>query len=285
MKRLLRTFGRYLSKNTVASLVVSPIVTFLVYGGAKAIELYLPEAYGNDRFHISHWASKVVEFFDAYPFHLFLVPITVMMIYSIITCLFWGDSQQVSGEINEKDVLVESFGALMFSERAGQEQQKSDWQFFLQLIKEENPSTIRILGASGCETFSQEHSPLHDLVKSFSGGSMQILMLDSDSPCILDRAKSINVKVSDYRSETKRSLSYLKKLRETKESLSVKLYSHLPNWKMVLTDKYLWLQYYSSENHVEDTVVYMVYKNNDNQSLYTPFLYEFNRLWEAAQDA
>ena len=274
--------GRYLSKNTIASLVVYPIVTALIIGGLKVVEFFFPDAYANDNFHISSWISKVFDFFESYPFHLLLVPITVMMIYSIITCVFWGDSHQNSKEVIEKVILVESFGALMFSDREGQEQHERDWQIFLQRIQDENPSTIRILGASGCETFYQEQSPLHELVKNFSG-SVQVLILDPESSCIVDRAKSIDVKVSDYRSETKKSLNYLKKLRETKEMLSVKLYSHLPNWKMVVTDKYLWLQYYSSESHVDDTVVYMIYKNNNNQSLYTPFLYEFNRLWEAAK--
>lgn len=273
----------------MASLVVTPIVTFVLYIIAKAIERYWPEAYENENYHLSYWATQAINFFDTHPFHLFLIPVTLMMIYTVYAgkVTFWGNNRQYNElechDACEKGLLIESFGSHLFSERQDKDQQKKDWQHFLELVKEENPSTIRILGASGCDTFYSENSPLHLLIKNFTG-SVRILMLDADCPSVAERARSLNSKVSDYRNDVRKSFRYLKKLRETKELLSVRLYSHLPNWKMVLTDKYLWLQYYTSDSHVEDTVVYIIYKNNDNHSLYTPFLYEFSRLWEAAQD-
>jgi hypothetical protein len=94
----------------------------------------------------------------------------------------------------------------------------------------------------------------------------------------------VGEKTTKYRSDIADSVKWLKGLSQRNTKVEVKTYDHLPNWKMILTDKHLWLQYYMPNKHVDDSVVYIIYRNNNNSSLYEPFYNEFHRLWNAASN-
>jgi hypothetical protein len=61
-------------------------------------------------------------------------------------------------------------------------------------------------------------------------------------------------------------------------------YTGEPNWKMIITSRTAWIQYYSPGGpHVDQTPVYRFDANNDGQGLYYLFKMEFERIWRRCE--
>lgn len=265
----LKKWWKYVFIQYRGGVVSYPLVTFTIYLIFKLTQRYLP--IDPTYLEIQAWVDASVGYIELHPYRI------------IIGSLAVGIFIHMSSSAYRRERLIVSFGANFFSERSTQAQKQEDWNYFLTKVLEENPSQLKILGASGYETFHLVDSPLHKLIEAFPY-SVKILLLDANSQYVPERAQSVGEKTAKYRSDITDSFRWLKGLSQRNPKVEVKTYDHLPNWKMILTDKHLWLQYYMPNKHVDDSVVYIIYRNNDNSSLYEPFYNEFHRLWNAASN-
>ncbi|MBU1901880.1 hypothetical protein KKG82_05980 [Patescibacteria group bacterium] len=158
------------------------------------------------------------------------------------------------------------------------EDRQADWQVCVDKIKE--ASTLKILGATGWETFAEDGSPLHKAVLSFPG-EIKVLLMSPEAECLEKRVSSLgDVSKSDYIAQINKTIDFCKLLRKKSIKIHLKLYDQHPIWKMVIADGFLWLQHYRDRTHVDQTPVYGVYANKEETSLYYPLSEVFYKRWE-----
>lgn len=293
MSKLRRAWD-YILQSSISSFVGGPLAAIMTLAVILILRTIFPEEY---KFIVELWDQFLVNIAATLNTKTDLVrriAIAILWLFAVLAVLMWirqlcwGKTQVA---LRDKRNLIKSFGAYYFSERIclpGVDDETAhgkDWEFFLETVKKEKSNNLKILGASGVETFCDPESPLHDLIETFKG-EVQVLMLNPFSSAKDERADSLKgsgCTRANYRDDIKKSLNYLSKLSTRKNGLvKYKVYDHLPSWKMVMTDKYLWLQYYFPGDHVANSVVHIYYKNNDETSMYMPYFNEFNRLWNSA---
>lgn len=153
------------------------------------------------------------------------------------------------------------------------------WERLREHIRDEQ--AILIWGANGKDTFARSDAPLHDTISSFaSGREVRVMLMNPDGNAALDgRAEGLNITPKDYRAEIDYSLTQLAKWKSEGRNIHVRLYDSAPGWKMILTNRIAWVQYYQASQHVADTPVYEFYSNRTG--LFSWFYGEFHRAWEA----
>lgn len=249
-----------------------PFITAFIYVSAKIAGNILKGSNSSGYLTVKSWVDSSVAFFETYPYQL------------ILGSLFFGILISSVAKLQKKNYLVNSFGINFFSEHDTPKQIRNDWESFVKLIEQEKTQHLCILGATGRDTFQDESSPLFNFVNNFQG-DLKVMLLEQQSDMVIERAHAVKVGVADYRKEIGNSITYLKALYKSKSVMKVKTYSDLPNWKIIMTDKYLWLQGYVPGVHVDETPVFGVYRNDsDFSSLYELFFYEFHKSWENGKE-
>ncbi len=137
---------------------------------------------------------------------------------------------------------------------------------------------MRILGASGWNTFVKKEAPLYDVVRNYEG-RLEIALLHPDSPFLADRAASVEQSIEVYRREIERTIRYVTALQKTNKSLDLRLYNNMPNWKLVMVGGMSLTQYYRPGEHVQDTPVVLWVNNGTDECAYQQFWWEFERIW------
>lgn len=249
-----------------------PFVTAFIYLLALLTKALLGDKDTPYSILIKQWVGRAISLYESHPYWVILGSLFIgIIITSTITS---------RATLKKQELLIDSFGIHFFSEHYEQEQIQEDWQTFVGLIEEQNSQHLYILGATGQETFQNEQSPLYRLVREFQG-ELKVMLLDQHSDKVVERARAVNTSVPDYRKEIGTSISYLKEIYKSKAVMEVRTYSCLPSWKMIMTEQYLWLQYYSPGDHVDSTPVFGIYKNNNNyNSLYDHYFYDFHKKWD-----
>ncbi len=160
-----------------------------------------------------------------------------------------------------------------------------------QVIKSEkflrNESTkcvhIQIMGASGWNTFGHPDSPLHEGLQIC--GKAQIILLNPLSKSIIQRAENIDQGIKDYKQEIISSLKYLHNLRQKGDNpnrIQVRMYQSYPGWKFVILGRYIWTQWYPSDDHVRNSPCYAFQRvPNEQRCLYSQLFAQFNRRWDS----
>ena len=249
-----------------------PFVTALIYLSVKIAKSILKESDSSGYFTVKNWIDYSVAFFEAHPYQLILGSLFIGILISSVT------------KLQKKSRLIDSFGINFFSDHNTSRQIKNDWEVFVRIIQQSNTQHLYILGATGRDTFQNNSSPLYEFVNTFQG-DLKIMLLDPQTQMVNERAQAVSESVTEYRKQITGSISYLKELNKSKNVMKVKTYSDLPNWKMVMTERYLWLQCYNPGEHVDNTPVFGIYKNNSGfHSLYELFYYEFHKLWENSDE-
>ena len=63
------------------------------------------------------------------------------------------------------------------------------------------------------------------------------------------------------------------------ESVELRLYESLPIWKMFLTNRLLWVQYYKPGEHVDKTPIYCFEYGGVESTLFDGFRTVFKKRW------
>jgi len=109
-----------------------------------------------------------------------------------------------------------------------------------------------------------------------------ILLLKPKSRGFEKRVTDLAKNENRYKEEIRDSITYCRDLVDThKKSIEVKLYEDEPIWKMIFSDRYLWLQYYDPADDVDKTPVYTLQTRDSStaSSLYYPLVRVFQRRW------
>ena len=137
---------------------------------------------------------------------------------------------------------------------------------------------LNILGSTGIDTFGKQGSPLWDSVNGFRG-EIKIILMSPESEFLGERARSVGMTEGAYREEIKTALEQIKKWQKAGRRVSHRTYDSPPNWKLILTSKLAWVQYYRHQKHVQQTPVYQFYATFGETGLYHVFDDEFARIW------
>lgn len=190
-------------------------------------------------------------------------------------------------ELSEADQLVRAVGISGFYSHATKAEKKRDWKACVEKIKSHRAKDLRIMGATGWNTFGAPESPLYKLLEQFNGEIKVLLMTpDPALPALIQRAKETQQNPAGYASEITRSVERLKALRGRGKNISLKFYTQMPVWKMLISNDYMWLQHYRSSKNVEETPVYVFFSDGDEgTSLFHALYSVWLKRWEFDQNA
>lgn len=230
----------------------------------------------NDPAQFSGYAS-------AHPLRLFASLVVLLGVGALFK--IWAVIRPVLLREKQYAKMLEGIGLREFSDHGTEAKRSHDWGRCVAEIEGTKPSRLCILGATGWETFGSSQSPLHGLVKDFQG-TVSILLLKPGSDGFKRRTKALNKNEANYRQEIEDSVQYCRKLKdEYGKSIEVRLYEDDPIWKMIFSDRYLWLQYYDPSDDVDNTPVYTLQTRAQatDSSLYYPLVKVFLRRWNDSQ--
>jgi hypothetical protein len=159
------------------------------------------------------------------------------------------------------------------------------WPDLCKEIERSQNITLDILCANGAETFGKEESPLYNLMQQFRG-IIRVILLSPDSEHMADRAMSISCNVNDYKRLIRTSQNRLRELRRRLPySVAARFYDGQPNWKLILTSRTAWVQYYApTGKNVNETPVFRFDATDDGSSLFHLFRMEYDRIWRRCED-
>ena len=75
----------------------------------------------------------------------------------------------------------------------------------------------------------------------------------------------------------------LRDLRYQHHAIDGRFYNGQPNWKMIITSRTAWLQYYAPGKHVDETPVWRLDSTEHGNGLYHIFAMEFERIWRRCE--
>lgn len=144
-------------------------------------------------------------------------------------------------------------------------------------------SRIKILGASGWNTFGKEGSPLHEALKTCDEAN--IILIDPSSRFLVKRANDVNIDTQDYIKEVVDSIEYLKSLRTSGDNpgrIKLKTYDSYPVFKYIFLGRYVWVQKYPSRGHVRDVPITAYQRVSTSESgVYGQHHYLFSKRWNS----
>jgi hypothetical protein len=156
------------------------------------------------------------------------------------------------------------------------------WKDLCAEILRHDNRMLLILGANGVETFGRPGSPLFDVMQKFLGQT-RVILIDANSNHAAGRAATVNQTVSEYKRAISASAKRLRDLRHQQHSIDGRYYDGLPNWKMIITSRTAWIQYYVPGQHVAETPVWRFDSTEEGSGLYNLFAMEFERIWRRCE--
>lgn len=182
----------------------------------------------------------------------------------VILELHEHETAEPVANISNAETLVQAMGISGFSPHTTKQEKRADWKSCNDKIKSNRAIDLRIMGATGWNTFGHKDAPLYRLLDQFQG-EIKILLIKPDPtlPALIQRANEIGVPAADYVQEINNSIDRLKALKAKGKNISLKLYEQMPIWKMVISNDYMWLQHYCKCKNVEDTPVYSFFSDGD----------------------
>lgn len=253
--------------NVVISILFYPFGTAFAYLLFKILSNSISEE-SQHLLRIKTWVDILIKFVESHANMIFIGSVIFGIILTNTLLL------------NRQRRLLEVSGLNFFSEHSSSDRISADWKHLLKEFKNSNTQSLHILGSTGLNTFASPDSPLHNYLENFKG-AVFILLIDPESDVVATRAKDLGMKLTDYRAEITESIKYLESYCRKNRTVKLKVYKSMPVWKMIMSDRYLWLQYYEGNQHVDDTTVYGINKNNSSyRSFYQYSHWQFDKLWE-----
>lgn len=158
------------------------------------------------------------------------------------------------------------------------------WEDLIKEIERPANDSLDILGANGVDTFGDVTSPLYEVLARFRNGPIRVILAFPDRRTVMGRALTLGVNPRDYVKAIIKSQSRLRELTSHHLPVEGRYYKGEPNWKLIITSRTVWMQYYEpGGSHVDQTPVYRLDVNDDGQGLYHLFKMEFERIWRRCE--
>jgi hypothetical protein len=144
---------------------------------------------------------------------------------------------------------------------------------------------LYILGANGIDTFGGPHSPLYGTLQQFSR-TIRVILVKPDSQEVIGRSEALNQDPAIYRAAIEVSVRRLRDLRRQQHAIEGRFYDGQPNWKLIVTSRTVWMQYYTPGGaHVDQTPCWRFDLTATDGGLYHYFFMEFDRIWRRCEPA
>lgn len=225
---------------------------------------------------INNWLSQPEEDFEVIidlitsTFHTFLY--IYLSIFIVTRGALYADKMW------KQHGLVEKSGLIQYLDNEGHDKDREKIE--LQLKESlSNEHDIRLVGATGLETFGKDSSFLHEIISN-PKGSVEILLLDPDldNPGLKYRADQLDTTPEAFQAEIITSIELLRSLKKQNKHITLYLYHHPPQWKLYVTGEKLWIQYYQQNKHVNEGDLFGFERSSNGKSnFYDYFLNVYNR--------
>jgi len=183
----------------------------------------------------------------------------------------------------KKPILVDSSGLFYSNPNSSQiRRQKSDAFLTRQALL--SPS-IKILGATGKETFARKGTVLHNPVDNCR--NLHVLLWNPLSEHTRKRTKALGVDWKDYIYQICYSIKFIEHQNDKKETgdISLRFYWRRPLWKFIILDKMIWAQQYRKKKHVRETSSFAFKSLDlDAQGMFTFMCSQFMKTWNSPKD-
>lgn len=199
-------------------------------------------------------------------------------VVAVLTMLVIGLSTLVTKQ--RKSLL--NFGVRLFSKHDSEDAKRDDWALLCSDVKRASSekTTLWILGATGRETFAGTSSPLHDVVKKYEG-EIRVLLIRPGSEAFKKRCGGLGMAESKYLDQILDSIDFCKDLASQQlNSVQLRLYEGIPIWKMIMTNRVLWVQFYKPSTHFDNTPMYCFEFRDDGSTLFDGFRTVFTKRWD-----
>lgn len=157
------------------------------------------------------------------------------------------------------------------------------WHDLCSEIQRHDNGVLWVLGANGIDTFGRPGSPLYTTLEHFRG-SVRVVLADPDGDETAGRAATVHVGLAEYKRNIATSVRRLRDLRHQHHPIEGRYYNGQPNWKMIITSRTAWIQYYAPGVHVDQTAVWRLDSTEHGKGLYHLFAMEFERIWRRCAD-
>jgi hypothetical protein len=150
---------------------------------------------------------------------------------------------EILASANANHALVTQAGIKGRYPHAKQAEDGAPWQSLCDDILSAENKFVYILGANGIDTFGKLGSPLYEALQNFRG-HIRVILCKPGSKQMKGRAAAVGMNSNDYEKAIRESVRRLKLLRKQAHSIEARYYEGQPNWKLIVTNSTLWIQYY-----------------------------------------
>lgn len=158
------------------------------------------------------------------------------------------------------------------------------WDAIRAEILEPHNQFLCILGANGINTFGRQGSPLYETLSQFKR-TTRVILVSTKSRQIEGRASAIGVDAREYKTAIQSSVRRLEELKRQMHPIEGRFYDGQPNWKLIITSRTAWMQYYMPGGmHVDATPAWRFDHVEDASCLYHYFHMEFDRVWRRCEN-
>jgi hypothetical protein len=158
------------------------------------------------------------------------------------------------------------------------------WDAIRAEILEPHNQFLCILGANGIDTFGRQASPLYETLSQFQR-TTRVILVSARSKQVDGRASAIGMDVQEYKNAIQISVRKLQELKRQMHPVEGRFYDGQPNWKLIITSRTAWMQYYMPGGmHVDATPAWRFDHVEDASCLYYYFHMEFDRIWRRCEN-
>ena len=139
---------------------------------------------------------------------------------------------------------------------------------------------LSLIGSTGFRTFVDPEGELHQVVQNCRDA--RIMLLNPYSEGASMRAKAIpdpEITPELLGEQIKRSIDFLKRLREAQKNIKLKLYPDRPFLKLAILGDYIWVQHYHPGLDIQTMPKYVFRHDQNPGALYSPFYQYFLNRW------
>jgi hypothetical protein len=234
--------------------------------------------------------SKPYDLVDEHPrlsiaILVLVVAATVLSVLLVRANRILNRQSEILDAADANHALVTQAGIKGRYPHAKQSDDGAPWKALSEEILSAENKFVYILGANGIDTFGRPGSPLYETLQNFRGTVRVILCKPGTKP-MKGRADAVGVNPNDYEKAIRESVKRLRVLRKHAHSIEARYYDGQPNWKLIVTNATVWVQYYLPGGpHVDETPVWLFSVTDNADGVYHLFYMEFDRVWERCAPA
>jgi hypothetical protein len=143
---------------------------------------------------------------------------------------------------------------------------------------------VLIMASTGVRSFVDPRGDLHRVLKDCRAA--KIMLLNPNGEGALTGARSIlepGVTTGYFKEQIKKSIDFLKELKEHKKNITLKLYVDPPFLKLAILGDFVWIKRYHPAFDVDSMPEYLFEHNQNPGGLYALFSQYFLMVWGSAE--